>query len=158
MNKNILITLIVLILFGGGYLLFSLVNSSIENGGNIRAQNNFIESGAEETIEGNSGDSDEPSEEVKTFVITGENYKFLINGEENADIVVQEGDRVHIEFKSTAGFHDWSLDEFDAATQKVSDGETSSVDFIATNTGSFEYYCSVGNHRAQGMKGRFIVE
>ena len=92
------------------------------------------------------------------MAINSKNYKFLVNGAENPDITVKEGDRVHIEFKSTGGFHDWSLDEFDAATQKVSEGESSSVDFIATSTGTFQYYCSVGNHRDQGMKGNLIVE
>jgi plastocyanin len=64
---------------------------------------------------------------------------------------------VRIEFTSTSGFHDWVIDEFDAATDRVRDGETSSVTFVADQAGIFEYYCSVGSHRANGMHGRFIV-
>ena len=33
-----------------------------------------------------------------------------------------------------------------------------SVTFIADQEGSFEYYCSVGNHREEGMVGTLIVE
>jgi plastocyanin len=64
---------------------------------------------------------------------------------------------VRIEFTSTSGYHDWVVDEFDAATEKVSDGESSFVEFVALGSGSFEYYCSVGSHRAAGMEGKFIV-
>jgi len=171
MNKGIFVGLAVLILAIGGYLLYGSLNSSIEKGGDIGAYNEFIENSGEDNFEGvNPNDGPEGPEvsvdgaaptdpdEVKTFIVTGENFKFFIDGVENPEIKVQKGDRVRIEFESTTGFHDWVIDEFDAATQKVSEGETTFVDFIATETGTFEYYCSVGNHRAQGMKGNFIVE
>ncbi len=32
------------------------------------------------------------------------------------------------------------------------------VEFTADKKGTFEYYCSVGEHRVNGMKGKFIVE
>ncbi|HEY5714693.1 MAG TPA: plastocyanin/azurin family copper-binding protein [Candidatus Gracilibacteria bacterium] len=48
--------------------------------------------------------------------------------------------------------------EFDAATEKVNtDGETS-VTFVADKKGTFEFYCSVGSHRTNGMVGTLIVE
>jgi len=40
----------------------------------------------------------------------------------------------------------------------VTPGTPTSVTFVADKTGTFEYYCSVGNHRAQGMVGKLIVE
>jgi nitrite reductase (NO-forming) len=97
-------------------------------------------------------------EETKTFIINGENFKFTMNGLENPDIRVKEGERVKIEFVNEEGFHDWKIDEFNAATEKISAGATSSVEFVADKKGTFEYYCSVGSHRANGMKGNFIVE
>jgi plastocyanin len=71
---------------------------------------------------------------------------------------VKKGDAVHIVFTSSQGFHDWKVDEFGAATSVVSTGQTDEVVFIADTAGSFEYYCSVGNHRAQGMVGTLVVE
>jgi len=97
------------------------------------------------------------SSEVKTFKLTGQNFKFLMDGQENPVLLVSKGDRVRIEFTSTEGFHDWKVDEFGAATEKVKDGESTFVEFVADKTGTFEYYCSVGSHRANGMKGQIIV-
>lgn len=96
--------------------------------------------------------------EVKTFVITGENFKFVMDGKDNPDIVIKRGDKVRIEFKSTQGFHDWVVDEFSVATKQVRDTDDSTfVEFTAEKAGTFEYYCSVGKHREMGMKGNLIV-
>ena len=101
----------------------------------------------------------QPSQDVdKTFVITGQNFKFMMNNQENPELRVKEGDKVRIEFSSTDGFHDWTVDEFNAATEKVQTGSSTSVEFIASKKGTFEYYCSVGSHRQEGMKGSLIVE
>ena len=37
------------------------------------------------------------------------------------------------------------------------DGVTS-VTFTVDEAGSYEYFCSIGNHREQGMSGMLIVE
>jgi plastocyanin len=66
---------------------------------------------------------------------------------------------VRIEFTALEGFHDWKVDVFDAATEKVRpENGMTSVEFVADAIGTFEYYCSVGQHRAQGMVGNLIVE
>lgn len=90
---------------------------------------------------------------AKVFNLEGQNYKF-----NPSEIRVKKGDVVTINFTSTGGFHDWTVDEFGAATNRVNSGGTSSVTFTATKTGTFEYYCSVGNHRQLGMTGKLIVE
>jgi heme/copper-type cytochrome/quinol oxidase subunit 2 len=94
---------------------------------------------------------------VLVFKLTGENFRFFMNGVESPTINVKEGDRVRIEFTSIGGFHDFVIDEFNAATDQIGAGQTSSVEFVANKKGTFEYYCSVGSHRAMGMKGTFIV-
>lgn len=94
---------------------------------------------------------------VKTFVLTGVNYRFFMDSVESPTLTVNEGDRVRVEFTSEEGFHDWVLDEFGAATEKVSEGSSTYVEFVADKKGDFEYYCSVGSHRANGMFGKFVV-
>src|SRR3989344_2870374 len=89
-----------------------------------------------------------------TFTMTGENFKFLMDGKDNPDLKVKVGDTVKIIFTSTDGFHDWVVTELNAATQKVKAGETATVEFVADKAGTFEYFCSVGSHRAKGMKGK----
>jgi len=92
-------------------------------------------------------------EEVKEFDIVGSNFKF-----DPQTITVKKGDRVKIIFKSVGGMHDFVLDDFDVSTETLSDGEEETVEFTADTAGAFEYYCSIGNHRAVGMKGGFVVE
>ena len=81
------------------------------------------------------------------------NYGYSIK-----EITVKKGQTVRIEMTVTQGTHDWVLDEFDAKTAFVSSGSIVSVLFTADKEGTFEYYCSVSNHRAQGMTGKLIVE
>lgn len=99
------------------------------------------------------------SEPTQVFVLTGENFAFFINGVEAPDIRVKQGNLVRIEFTSTNGFHDWVIDEFNAKTEQVRpENGMTAVEFVADKTGTFEYYCSVGQHRANGMRGNLIVE
>src|SRR3989344_8394257 len=100
----------------------------------------------------------QPTSEVKTFSLEGANFKFMMNGVESPNLVVNEGDKVRIELKSGQGFHDCVVDELNVATPRVKDDESTFVEFIADKKGTFEYYCSVGEHRQMGMKGIFIVQ
>jgi plastocyanin len=98
---------------------------------------------------------------VVTLALTAEGREFFLDGqgEGNPDMVVQQGDTVEVTLCVTGGTHDWVLDEFNAATARLSVGdECSTVEFVADQVGEFEYYCGVGNHRAEGMAGRFVVE
>ena len=98
------------------------------------------------------------NENVKTFSLTGDRLRFFSGGVESPELRVKQGDKVRIEFTTTEGFHDWVLDEFNAATGKVGAGAATFVEFVVDKKGTFEYYCSVGEHRANGMRGVFVVE
>ena len=87
------------------------------------------------------------------IALEGKNFEF-----NQKKITVKEGDTVVINFTSAGGFHDWVNDEFNAKTARMNTGEKSSVTFVADKKGTYKYYCSVGNHRAQGMVGTLIVE
>jgi len=100
-----------------------------------------------------------PAADPKTFDLVGENFRFKLNGVETPDLVVTQGDTVRITLTSTDMPHDWIVDEFNAKTARVNKGEPSvSVEFVASKKGTFEYYCSVGKHRANGMVGQLIVQ
>jgi cytochrome c oxidase subunit 2 len=94
-----------------------------------------------------------PAGTVKTFNITGQPFSFSLK-----EIRVKRGDRVKIVFNNQTGLHDWVIDEFNAKTPQIQAGQMAEVEFVADKTGTFEYYCSVGNHRAMGMVGKLIVE
>ena len=141
------IFLFILILFSIFLIACSSKNDNIS--GNIVVENN-------QPI--TDSNNIEKTNAVKTFVISGENFKFLMDGKENPDLIVNEGDKIRIEFTSGQGFHDFVVDEFNAKTSRVNDGGSTSVEFIADKKGIFEYYCSVGEHRQTGMKGKLIVK
>ncbi len=88
-----------------------------------------------------------------TFDVNGGNFYFV-----PTVMKVKKGDTVTINFKNDGGFHDFIIDEFNAKTDRIKDGAIATVTFVADKAGSFEYYCSVGSHRANGMKGMLIVE
>ncbi|MDX1608441.1 MAG: plastocyanin/azurin family copper-binding protein [Candidatus Spechtbacterales bacterium] len=111
----------------------------------------------EMVVEGDSMMEDEGSMmeegEVKTFNVTGSNFEFSTE-----EIRVNEGDTVRIVFNVAEGFHDWRVDEFSASTEVLSSGGQETIEFVADSAGTYEYYCSVGNHREMGMVGTLIVQ
>lgn len=88
-----------------------------------------------------------------TFTVDGGNFYFT-----PGTIKVKKGDTVIINFKNDGGMHNWVLDEFQVTMAPIKTGQTAAVQFVADKAGTFEYYCSVGSHRAMGMKGQLIVE
>ena len=89
----------------------------------------------------------------KTFEVDGSNFKFS-----PSTISVNEGDTVKITFKNTQGFHDFVIDEFNVKSKTIPANQTDELSFVATKKGTFEFYCSVGNHRSMGMKGTLTVK
>lgn len=94
-----------------------------------------------------------PTGVVKKFTVVGEEYTYDVK-----EIKVKAGDTVQLTFKNKEGKHDWIVDEFSASTEKIGEGEEETIEFVANKKGTFEYYCSVGEHRKFGMKGNLIVE
>ena len=89
---------------------------------------------------------------VKEFTVKGSNFAF-----DPKTMTVKKGDTVKIIFQNTGGFHDFKIDEFKVATKQIQGGNSETVQFVADKAGTFEYYCSVGSHRAMGMKGTLTV-
>jgi cytochrome c oxidase subunit 2 len=90
---------------------------------------------------------------IRSFDVTGENYEFS-----DKEIRVKRGETVRINFTSQDGFHDLVVEGYDERTPQLSTGQSATIEFVADQTGTFTYYCSVGNHRAMGMEGKLIVE
>ena len=90
---------------------------------------------------------------VKEFTVHGGSFYFKPN-----QLTVKKGDNVKITFVNDGGFHDFVLDEFNVKTDVIGSSKSQTVTFIASKTGSFQYYCSVGNHKAMGMLGTLVVQ
>lgn len=90
---------------------------------------------------------------VSSFDVEGGMFYYKPN-----EIRVKKGERVKITFTNKEGFHDFVLDEFGVKSETIKAGNSTTVEFMPDRIGTFEYYCSVGNHRQMGMKGNLIVE
>lgn len=99
----------------------------------------------------------EPTEEEPIgadFTLEGTEYSFDVDS-----LTVSEGDRIRITLMNTGTMpHDFVLDEFNARTRILQPGEIDTIEFTANTAGTYEYYCSVGNHRELGMVGTIVVE
>lgn len=152
MNRNITIGIVVaIVVLVGGFLLLKGFNKPTE-----MAANTTVESTPASTAA--TGSASESSDSamaglVKEFTVVGSPFKF-----EPAILKVKKGDTVKITFKNSAGTHDFVIDELNVKTKVLKAGTEEVVEFKADKAGSFEYYCSVGNHRQMGMKGTLTVQ
>lgn len=65
---------------------------------------------------------------------------------------------VRIRFVNTGTvMHDFVIDEFGVATAELAPGQEEIVEFTP-RAGTYNYYCSIGNHRQLGMEGTLTVE
>lgn len=88
------------------------------------------------------------------MIVSGSNFKF-----NPAELRVKQGETVRLTFSNPDSMpHDWRVDEFNASTKVITKGQTDTIEFVASKKGTFEFYCSVGQHRQQGMVGKLIVE
>ena len=73
-------------------------------------------------------------------------------------ITVKKGQKVKIVLHAVSMMHDFNIDELNVKAPITKNGDTSTVEFTPDKTGTFEYYCSVGQHRANGQVGKITVE
>tara|TARA_B100000745_G_C20140221_1_gene390903 strand:- start:1436 stop:1873 length:438 start_codon:yes stop_codon:yes gene_type:complete len=145
MNKLIVIGSIVLIAIGGYFFLFF---------GNPASQEKSVSPENETTL--SAEEVEQPTGEdttVREFVVSGSNFQFSKN-----ELRVNKGDTVRITFVNGGGVHNFVIDAFAASTSVLQMGEEETIEFVADRAGTFQYYCSVGNHRDLGMVGELIVE
>lgn len=159
-TKIIVAVVLVLLLGGGAYFYFQNQNSMMQPNGGVSAtpsSNAMMEASTSPATSDQmmASDSSMTTEgTVKEFTVEGSNFKFM-----PSTMTVNKGDTVRIIFKNTGGFHDFVIDEFEGAkTKQIGANATETIEFVADKTGSFEYYCSVGNHRGMGMKGTLTVK
>lgn len=91
--------------------------------------------------------------EVKIVEVEAGSFYYKPN-----EIRVKKGQKVRIVLKSVSMMHDFNVDELNVHSPITKNGETSQTEFTANKTGTFEYYCSVGQHRKLGQVGKLIVE
>lgn len=145
MKNNLIISLVVLALIGG--VVYMSLNKK------AAPVNTAVTVSPTTAVTEEKPTGEAMTSEVKEIVVTGSNFKFVPN-----TITVKKGEKTRIVFKNSDGMHNFTVDELGIATKNISTGEEDSVEFTADKTGTYEFYCSIGNHRQMGMKGTLIVE
>jgi len=147
------VAIVILVVGAVGLSFYMKSNSNKQTDDSINKENIDASPLATASPEISPEASVSPEVTVKEFIVTGKSFSFTPN-----EIKVKRGDTVRIVFINSEGFHDWVMNEFNARTKQIKAGETETIEFIADKVGSFEYYCSVGQHRQMGMVGTLVVE
>ena len=88
------------------------------------------------------------SDQVETITLEAGSFYYKPN-----EIKVKKGEKVKIVMTSKDMMHDFNIDELGVKLAVTKSGETNSVEFTPDKTGTFEFYCSVGQHRKNGQVG-----
>ena len=87
------------------------------------------------------------------ITVEGGNFYFSPN-----EIRAKKGQPMQILLNNKEGIHDFVIKEFGVGSDTISGGQTTTISFTPDKAGTFEFYCSIGQHRDMGMKGTLIVE
>ncbi len=95
-----------------------------------------------------------PNEMGDVLTIEGKEFAFS-----PSILTLSKGKTYQLTFKNTGTMpHNIDIDELGVKTKTISPGQTDTVSFTPSQTGSFTFYCAVGNHRAQGMQGTITIQ
>jgi len=97
--------------------------------------------------------TDSTAMDVAVVKVEGGSFYFKPNV-----IKAKLGDTVKVELTAVSMQHDFVIDELGVRSDVVPSGKKTTVQFVADTIGEFEFYCSVGNHKQQGMVGTLVVE
>jgi plastocyanin len=154
-NKNLIIGVIavlVVIAIGAFLVVGMKSNKSVQN---AMTSSSPAPTAMAKTASNSAGASGSAMSKgaVREFTVEGSSFKFVPNV-----VTVNQGDTVKLVFKNSGGMHNFNLDAFGVKTNAISGGASETVQFVANKKGNFEFYCSVGNHKAMGMTGTLVVQ
>lgn len=156
--RTLLALVVLVILAGGGYYLYSqqtpvtttptptpTTNVNVNTPPNTPSttSNNGVNIGVDGSV---------ATGQTREIVVTNQGMTF-----NPKTLTAKKGERLKITYNNSGGTHDLKIEGYNVGTKVIQAGQSESFEFVADKTGSFEYYCSVGNHRAMGMVGTFTV-
>lgn len=127
-------------------LLFFFMNSRNQG------QESMIPTQATPTSETTNSATVDGAGEAMVVNMAASNFSFTPNV-----ISAKLGQTVRVELAGAGMQHDFAIDELGVKSPLVQPGQSTTVEFVADTVGTFEFYCSVGNHRQMGMTGTLTV-
>lgn len=148
MNKIILIVVIILLVGIGGY---------------------FFLKGGYQTPTPTSAPTSSPTpapgvnpETVEEKIVSGIKEITIISTEFNFNpsaVTVEAGEEVRIVFENAGKTsHNLVIEGLEVKTKTISGGQTDTIEFTVTNSGTYTFFCSIPGHRVAGMEGNLKVE
>lgn len=93
-------------------------------------------------------------EDVREITVNGFSFGYT-----PSSLTMKAGEKIRLTFISDDMVHDFIVEGTDIATDQIKGGDQTVIEFTAPEEpGEYTFYCSVGNHRAQGMEGTLTVE
>jgi len=151
MNKsNLIFGLVIVLVVGGIVYATAPKQTSTNNSG----KETSISSSSQAMVEKDSAKSSSElmTKNIKEINMEAGSFYYKPN-----TITVKKGETVKIVMHSVSMMHDFNIDELNVRMPIVKNGDTGIVEFTADKVGTFEYYCSVGQHRANGQVGKITI-
>lgn len=144
MKNNVLVVVVLVVLAGG--IMWYMNKPSEPAAEQTVPESNTVMTGSDSAMQVGADD-------VKEVVVDGSEFKFA-----PASLTLKKGEKVRLVLKNIGKMpHDFVVDELSVKTKIIKGGEEDVVEFTPDTAGTFEFYCSVGSHRAMGMKGTLTV-
>lgn len=95
-----------------------------------------------------------PAAGVTEINVSGTEFSFS-----PANINVKAGQKAKLTFRNTGGAsHNLIVEGLGVGTKTIGTGQTDTIEFEASASGTYAFFCSVPGHRASGMEGNLRVE
>lgn len=102
----------------------------------------------------NEENSQGKAEEAKEIIVQGNEYSFL-----PLKIILNKGEAVRLVFRNTGTSpHNLTINELGIETKTIGPGKSDEIEFTPEKEGTFDFYCSFGNHKSLGMEGTLEVK
>ncbi len=91
---------------------------------------------------------------IKEVTVIGTEFSF-----NPSNISLEAGERVRIIFKNQGRApHNLVIEGLGIATRTIGGGQTDTIEFTASSSGVYTFFCSVFGHRTAGMEGTLNVK
>lgn len=106
--------------------------------------------GVEETVVAPEGEA----VGAREIVVKGDEFSFS-----PSSIALRAGEKVKLTFNNVGSFsHNFTIEGLGVATKTIGGGKSDTIEFAVEESGTYATFCSVGNHRTQGMEGDLTAE
>jgi len=91
---------------------------------------------------------------AREIIVTGSEYSYTPK-----NIQVEKGERIKLTFKNIGAIaHNLAITDLGISTKTIAKGDEDSIEFTASEAGTFTFFCSIAGHKALGMEGEIEVK